>query len=179
VRTRVGYAGGTTKNPSYRAISDYSETLQVDYDPTVTSYEKLLQVFWKCHNPCAQAGTRQYMTAVFYRDEKQKRLAEETRAHEAARRGQKIVTAILPLGPFYLAEDYHQKYYLRQHAALLREFETIYPRKADFMASTAVARVNAYVAGRGTSAGLEREIAGLGLSDTGRKRLQDIVRHGR
>jgi methionine-S-sulfoxide reductase len=171
VRTRVGYTGGTTKDPTYRSIGDHSESFQVDFDPAVTSYEKLLEVFWKTPNACAVSGSRQYRSAIFWHNAAQRKLAEATRDRESARRGQKVPTAVLPLATFYLAEDYHQKYYLRLNRALLREFQAIYPREKEFLNSTAVARVNGYLGGHGSAAALEKEIQGLGLSAAGRQLL--------
>lgn len=176
VRTRVGYTGGTKKNPTYHNLGDHTESIQIDYDPAQISYEKLLEVFWQSHDPCRPAYSRQYMTAVFYHNAAQKKLAEQTRDREAAKRGKKIVTAILPLSEFYLAEDYHQKYYLRQTRELMKEYSAIYPRAQDFMNSTAAARVNGYIDGKGTAEGLAKEIDQLGLSPEGQRRLQEIFK---
>ena len=78
VRTRVGYAGGTTDNPTYYKIGDHSETIQIDYDPSVISYRQLLDVFWNGHNCTLRSPTRQYMSIVFYHNEQQRQLAEDT-----------------------------------------------------------------------------------------------------
>ena len=115
------------------------------------------------------------MSVIFYHDEEQKQLAEETRAHREALLGRTIYTEIVPASRFYQAESYHQKYYLRHEGQLLREYEAIYPGEADFLASTAVARVNGYVGGYGTPAALEEELAALGLSPAAGERLQYIV----
>lgn len=114
VRTRVGYAGGTTQGPTYRSLGDHSETIQIDYDPTEISYAELLDVFWDSHNPAYPDHSRQYMSIVFYHDEVQKRLAMETKARQEVRAGSQVFTEIVPYTEFYLAEDYHQKYRLRQ-----------------------------------------------------------------
>jgi len=175
IRTRVGYAGGTSDNPTYHRLGDHSETIQIDYDPTVISYRELLEVFWRSHDPAGQSWSRQYMTAVFYHNEDQKRLAEETRDQVARMLGQKIETRILPLTGFHRAEDYHQKYYLRGVPDLAGELLAVYPNLNDFVNSTAAARLNGYVSGCGSRAQLDREIDGLGLSDRGKERLRGIV----
>ena len=72
VRTRVGYAGGTTVNPTYRNIGDHAETIQIDFDPTVMTYEELLATFWASHNPIRLKLRRQYMSAIFYHDASQR-----------------------------------------------------------------------------------------------------------
>ena len=79
VRTRVGYSGGQRKDPTYRSIGDHSETIQIDYDPARTSYKKLLFIFWQSHDPTHHAWSRQYMSAIFYQNEEQRKLALETR----------------------------------------------------------------------------------------------------
>jgi len=128
----------------------------MDYDPAMISFEQLLDVFWDSHNAAAPAWSRQYMSIIFYHDDAQKRLAAESRDREAARTKSRIVTEILPAGTFFRAEDYHQKYGLRSERDLLREFTAIYPSERDFVDSTAVARVNGYLDGYGTSADRKR-----------------------
>jgi len=178
IHTRVGYAGGSTENPTYYSLGDHSETIQIDYDPTQISYRQILDVFWASHNPIYEPWSRQYMSIVFYHSEEQKRLAIETKESEEARLGKHILTEIVPFSEFYLAEDYHQKYYLRQEPALMAEFSAIYPATEDLIASTAVARVNGYVGGYGKLATLEKELGLLGLSEAGIKILLKIVAGG-
>lgn len=175
VRTRVGYAGGSTKNPTYARIGDHTESIQIDYDPEATSYAALLKVFWKSHSPCSLPFSRQYMSAIFVHSDDQRKAAEETLKLEEKTRGRKIHTRILDAGTFTLAEDYHQKYYLRQ-TGLDREFAAVYPNLEDFVNSTAVTRLNAYVGGHGTREELEKEIDRLGLSAAGREKLLRLVR---
>ena len=115
------------------------------------------------------------MSAIFTRTEDQKNLAIGTRSREAARRGGRIHTEILPATRFHLAEAYHQKFALRGRPELLKEYEAMYPSFEDFLASSAVTRVNGYVAGYGTCESLRGEFDGLGLSPAGKKRLEEIV----
>jgi peptide-methionine (S)-S-oxide reductase len=171
----VGYAGGTTKDPTYHSIGDHSETIQVDYEPTKISYEKLLDVFWQSNNHDSRPYSRQYMSLVLHHNEEQRQSALATKKREEARLGRKLYAEIVPLASFYLAEDYHQKYYLRGVKELAGEFVEIYPDPARFVASTAVARVNGYAARLGTLSQLEDEIKVLGLSPAGEKRLRGIV----
>jgi methionine-S-sulfoxide reductase len=171
IRTRVGYSGGHKKDPTYRSIGDHSETIQIDYDPARISYRDLLFVFWQGHDPTYKPWSRQYMSAIFYQNDEQRKLALETKAFEENQRNQKIHTEIVPFSKFYLAEDYHQKYELRQHGDLMKEFKAMYPRDIDFVNSTAAARVNGYIGGHGKSEGFEAAIENLGLSIAGRERL--------
>jgi peptide-methionine (S)-S-oxide reductase len=171
----VGYAGGTTLNPTYHRLGDHAETIEIDFDPAVISYEQLLDIFWRSHHPGQPAWSKQYRAVVFYHGDRQKTLALKTRDQAAARLHGPVATEILPAGPFTLAEGYHQKYYLRQRPDLLAEFEAIYPSPEALAGSTAAARVNGYLAGYGATAALQAELDRLGLSPGSRRKLLDIV----
>ena len=113
-----GYIGGTVKNPSYEQVSGgrtgHAEAVEVRYDPSKVSYEKLLDVFWVNHDPTVtnrqfcDSGT-QYRPAIFYVNDEQKRLAEASKA--ALETKMRVVTDILPASQFWRAEEYHQDYY--------------------------------------------------------------------
>jgi methionine-S-sulfoxide reductase len=171
----VGYAGGTKESPTYHSLGDHTETIQIDYDPSQISYNDLLNIFWRNHNPSSRAWSRQYMAAVFYHNDEQKKLAEESRGREASKRDKRIQTQILPFTAFYRAEDYHQKYRLRRERHLLQEFERIYPADGDLVDSTAAARVNGYLGGHGTAGELKTDLNRLGLSAEGGRYLLRIV----
>lgn len=122
VATVSGYTGGSTPNPTYEEVSSgrtgHIEALQVIYDPARVSYAQLLEVFWRNINPTDGGGQfvdrgSQYRSAIFYHDAEQKRLAEESLARlaDSGRFRQPLVTRIVPAGPFYPAEEYHQDYY--------------------------------------------------------------------
>lgn len=176
VRTRVGYTGGQKANPTYYSLGDHTETLQIDYDPNLISYGNLLDVFWDNHNPTRGAWSRQYMAAVFVETARQRELAEQSKAQLAARLNRQIVTEIIPAATFYWAEDYHQKYLLRQTPTLMREFQAIYPHLEDFVNSTAAARVNGYLGGYGTRETFQAELPTLGLTPAGESHLQKVAR---
>jgi peptide-methionine (S)-S-oxide reductase len=119
-----GYTGGREPSPTYEQVSDggtgHAEAVEVVYDSSKVSYERLLQLFWKNIDPLTADrqfcdGGRQYRSAIFYHDETQKRLAEASKqAIEASKRFDRpIVTEIVPAGPFYAAEEYHQDYYTK------------------------------------------------------------------
>ena len=122
ISTTSGYTGGTVENPTYHQVSDggtgHAESVEIVYDPSVVSYQKLLEVFWHNVDPLAKDQQfcdvgHQYRTAIFYHDAEQKRLAEESKAKlEASGKFQgSIQTEIVQAGTFYPAEDYHQDYY--------------------------------------------------------------------
>ncbi len=117
-----GYTGGSEPHPTYEQVSagttGHAEAVQVVYDPATIRYERLLEVFWRNIDPTtpnqqfADKGT-QYRTAIFYHSEEQRRLAEASKEQVAASGtfDKPIVTAIVPAGPFYPAEEHHQDYY--------------------------------------------------------------------
>jgi peptide-methionine (S)-S-oxide reductase len=175
VRTRVGYTGGTTAVPTYRSIGDHAETVQADFDPGTASFEELLDIFWSAHDPTRRAWSRQYMSAVFYAAEDQEREARASKERQERLRGKTIATEILPASAFYLAEDYHQKYLLQNDDILNREFRRIYPDFAEFVASTAAARVNGYLYGCGSLEELRTEMGSFGLSPRGTEHLLERV----
>lgn len=163
-RTRVGYAGGTTPDPTYRNIGDHTETFEVDFDPSAISYEDLLQLFWSIHDPSHPAPSRQYESVVFARDDEQLVRAMHSRDRMESLLRRPVITRIELLDRFYLAEDYHQKYRLRSWGSIAREFHAMYPDEADLVNSTAAARVNGYLDGHGSCLALERDADSLGLS---------------
>jgi peptide-methionine (S)-S-oxide reductase len=176
IRTRVGYAGGTKPRPSYRDLGDHSETVQIDYDPAIITYQELLHTFWSGHDPAYRGWSRQYASLIFVHSEEQRRLAEESRSQAAKERGGTIRTEIVPYTGFTLAEDYHQKHALQQFTAFQDELRKIYPVPHHYIASTAVARVNGYLGGDGSYEALLGEVDGLGLSSARKEELLRLVR---
>lgn len=176
IRTRVGYAGGETAAPTYRSIGDHSETIQIDFDPSLISYRQLLELFWNSHDPTARSWSRQYRAAVFYHDEDQQRAAFETRDRTAESLKETIRTEILPFTGFTRAEAYHQKYYLRNRRELMQEFHRFGFSEREFADSTAAARINGYLGGHGTRKQFENELPLLGLTEAGENLLRSIVR---
>ena len=120
-RTRVGYTGGHVDGPTYEMVctgsTGHAEAVRVEYDPEQVSYEQLLEVFWNKHDPTQlnrqgpDIGT-QYRSAIFYHNAAQKEAAEKSRdaLKNSARYNRPVVTEIVPAGPFYEAEEYHQRY---------------------------------------------------------------------
>ena len=163
-------------NPTYHNLGDHTETIEIDFDPTRISYEQLLEVFWRSHDPTQRPWSRQYMAAIFYHNEDQKRLALAIRERVQAKFATRISTQILPATQFYLAEAYHQKYRLRQAPDLMDEFTRIYPNNADFVNSTAAARVNGLLYGYGNAEDVDAEVDRLGLSPSASEKLRSVVK---
>ena len=121
-KVESGYMGGNLKSPTYKQIctglTGYAEVAVVYFDPAIISYEEILEVFWATHDPTTlnrqgyDSGT-QYRSAIFYHNESQKAIAEKSKAEVAPELwSDPIVTEITEASEFYIAEDYHQNYYL-------------------------------------------------------------------
>jgi peptide-methionine (S)-S-oxide reductase len=122
VKVESGYSGGSVPNPTYEAVctgkTGHAEVIQISFDSRKISYQELLEVFWKTHDPTtlnrqgADVGT-QYRSVIFYHNDEQKKLAEEykIKLEEAKIWNNPIVTEISPYKKFYKAEDYHQNYF--------------------------------------------------------------------
>lgn len=120
--TISGYTGGRTPNPTYEQVSaggtGHAEVVRVVYDPAVVSYERLVDVFWQNIDPFARNrqfcdSGDQYRSAIFYHDDEQRRIAEQTKQAHEQRFGREIATEIVPAGEFTRAEEYHQDYYTK------------------------------------------------------------------
>ena len=115
-----GYAGGHTKNPTYKEVCEgdtgHAEVTQIEFDSAVISFEKLLDVFWQAHDPTTlnrqggDVGT-QYRSVIFYENDAQRAAAEKSKAAAARKFSNPMVTEIAPLTHFYKAEGYHQDYF--------------------------------------------------------------------
>ena len=122
IETTVGYTGGKHENPTYEdvcsGLTGHAEAVEVVYDPSQTSYERLLETFWKCHDPTQlnrqgpDIGS-QYRSAIFFHNSEQETAAQTSKARLEAsgRYNRPIVTEIVPAAHFYKAEDYHQQYF--------------------------------------------------------------------
>ena len=125
----VGYMGGQVDNPSYEQVctdrTGHAEVVEVRFDPEEVSYEQLLEVFWRLHDPTQlnrqgpDVGT-QYRSAIFVNSDEQRRAAEASREQEQQNRKRPIATTIEPASSFWPAEDYHQRYLEKRGLASCR-----------------------------------------------------------
>lgn len=131
VSTAVGYMGGTRKNPTYLDVcsdrTGHAEIVQLEYDPSKVTYEELLNIFWKIHNPTTlnmqgvDVGT-QYRSVIFYHTKEQKvsAKASKDKLQKSGKYKENIVTEITPASTFYRAGEYHQRYWERRKANLCK-----------------------------------------------------------
>src|SRR5687767_9835541 len=133
VKTVVGYSGGSADDANYEKVSahrtKHREVIEVTYDPTKISYEQLLDIFWRQINPTQADGQfhdigLSYQAAIFYSNEEEKKAAEASKDKlaKSGKFSKPIVTEILPAQSFYPAEEYHQKYYLKNAADYKRYY---------------------------------------------------------
>jgi len=114
----VGYCGGKAKNPSYSDLKDHTESIEIDYDPSVLPIDDLLAAFWEAHSPTSRAYSIQYRAALFFSTPEEEALYTKSKREVEKKLGVTVHTAVTPYTNFSLAEDYHQKYYLRGKQAL-------------------------------------------------------------
>jgi peptide-methionine (S)-S-oxide reductase len=129
IKTRVGYTGGGTKNPTYEQVSSgktgHAEAIEIIFDSEKITYKELLDVFWKMHNPTSlnrqgpDIGTN-YRSAIFCLNQKQKEIAIKSKKENQKNFTNPIVTNITMAGVFYPAEEYHQKYFKKHENASCR-----------------------------------------------------------
>ena len=166
VSTRVGFSGGTLPDPSYSAIGDHVETVEVLYDPAIISYPELLRHFWRHHNSRAKPIFRQYASAVFCVKNEQIEIAQKEREAWQGQGEEKVLTAILPAAEFYPAADNHQKYYLQQDEVLLQGLP-----EENRLKTTLAAKLNAVSGRAGDRETLSRELSEFGIDEAARERL--------
>lgn len=123
--TAVGYIGGNLENPTYEQVctdnTGHAEAVQVEYDPDEISFKELVEIFWSNHNPTTlnrqgpDVGV-QYRSAIFYHNDEQKQIAENSKLEleKSGKHKSPIVTEIVSAPTFYKAEEYHQKYFKKQ-----------------------------------------------------------------
>lgn len=166
VRTRVGYAGGTSPNPTYREMGDHTETVEIGFDPARLRLETIVRLFRNSHTPANINGYkgRQYHSLLLYRDERQRETMEKALVSWREERGELAAgtegeTELAPLRAFYVAEDRHQKYYLKRYRDAVGKLRGLYPRDpGGGLDSTLAARLNGIAKGYANLRAVREEI---------------------
>lgn len=109
IQTTVGYSGGTKEGPTYTNLGDHTEGVEIVFDDAIITYDTLLNHFWEQHN-AAQRQKTQYKSIIFYHSDEQRIAAEASKREQEKKIGTHLYTEIRSAGPFYKAEEYHQKY---------------------------------------------------------------------
>ena len=145
--------------------------MEISYNPEEITYEELLEIFWRSHNPTSRPYSRQYMSLILYHDRDQRVAAQRSLGEMEKELGGSIFTEIVPVGTFTEAEAYHQKYNLQNSRLFLDELGRYYSDFSDIVDSTAAARINGYLGRYGTMEELEGEIEDFGLTDEAEREL--------
>lgn len=176
MKTRVGYAGGTTMNPTYRNMGDHTETIEIEFDHSIISYEQVLKQFWSNHYPNRdEYKGRQYISILFYHSEAQARTIQTVKVEMEKQLGETIETEIQPYQMFFQAEDRHQKYYLKRYPKALEQLNDLYPREELLLNSTFAARLNGFVKGFSNQTSLLNEIKTWNISKENSEKLTQRV----
>ncbi|GAA3713407.1 hypothetical protein GCM10022378_00310 [Salinicoccus jeotgali] len=176
LRTRTGYAGGTTPNPTYRNMGDHTEMVEVDYDPNIISYADILRHFWRNHKSDLPAYKgRQYISLLCVRGDGQAASAREVKDEMEAATGASIKTEIIQFTNFTPAETRHQKYYLKRHPGALSQIDFLIEDESELMDSTFATRLNGLVGGHVGRVELLAEISRWPLPLHARNELKSIL----
>lgn len=162
VRTRVGYSGGAEPSPDYHDLKDHCETTQIQFDPCVVTYAQLLKIFWERHD-YATPIKEQYKSAIFYNSQEQRQEAAKSVQFvkdgvlgQQRLRGKEIRTVVQPATTFYIAELYHQKYFLQCNRKLFGLLQ--YRAREDLIDDPVATSLNGYLHGSGSAGALMAEV---------------------
>ncbi len=158
-------------------MGDHTETIEIDFDPTLICFEQIMEVFWENHHPSRRRGYggRQYMSLLLYHNEIQKNEALQIKRKWEKIRGEVIPTEIKSYTQFFLAEEKHQKYYLKRYKTAYEAVRELFTTHDQFVQSTLIARLNGFVREFGTLSDLKSEIETWGLSKSDQIRILETL----
>jgi len=175
LRTRVGYAGGTSAYPAYYALGDHAEAVQIDFDPNLISYGQLLEIFWIGHDPYVEPYSPQYRSLILVHDAAQRAAAEAWLSRAARQTDRAPTTEIVALDTFTRAEAYHQKHNLWMSRSVMEDLLSGFASFQAYVDSTLVARVNGLLAGWGAPELVDVLVEQLGLAEDTAHRLREAA----
>ena len=158
----MGYSGGTKKHPTYHSLGDHTEVVRIRYDPHKIDFNTLLSIFWKNHNPSI-TYQKQYWSIIFYQNENQKSIAQESLQVLRTTSMNETHTKIIPFHKFFPAENYHQKYILQTHPWLVAAMKI--ESGEELIKSHVCTKMNGFLAGYGELDELSEAGKGLGLNE--------------
>jgi peptide-methionine (S)-S-oxide reductase len=158
LRTEVGYAGGVKTGPTYHDLGAHAEVLQVSFDPERIAYSDLLELFWNGHDPTRSSRGSQYRSILLCEGQTQFDEAVASAERKEAKLGRKVQTEVVLDKPFYPAEDYHQKWKLRQQRELFADLATQHSSEAELLNSFAATKLNAFAGGHLSRSELESSL---------------------
>lgn len=178
VRTRTGYAGGMLPDPTYRHMGDHSETVELEYDPKILTYEEILRVFWDNHNPVNINGYkgRQYQSMLLYRTPQQKNAIDRALKERRESGKDELATEVHPFTVFYSAEVKHQKYYLKRHPDAVDKLLKLYPSIQAMDQSALAARLNGLAKGFTNRSRILEEVKNWRMPEAELERIMALVK---
>lgn len=177
LRTRVGYSGGRSTNPTYKSSDQHTEVVEIDYDPTQISYEDLVEIFFAKHNETLKPYDVRVKSLIFYRNDEQKRVAERIleRIRSEAPEDEYVYTELKSFEVLYLAEDEHQNRSLKLEPSIYNEIKQMYETEENILNSILAAKLNGYIYGYGSPEGALELLEKSGLSEPSRLRLLEVI----
>lgn len=174
IRTRVGYTGGKSTMPSYDDLGNHIEVIEVDYNPAVITYEGLVKAYFEYYDATVRPYSQRVKSVVFYRTNKEKRIASNIKAQVSKQVNQALFTEIDPVDVFYLAESEHQLSYLKKETSLYGEITQIFPDEELQLLSVLASKLNGIIAGFGSEEQVLLVLKDSGLSTASMNRVKEI-----
>lgn len=176
VRTRTGYAGGTTPDPTHKNMADHTETVEVDYNPALVTYQELLEVFFQSHNPNRKPyRQREYISLILYHDEKQKEAAERKKLEKERIAGEEVKTEISPYSGFTVAKERQQKWHIKRNKEAIKRLGQLYVTADQLLDSTLAARMNGLAKGYGSLEKVKSEVKNWQIEESRRAVFLEIL----
>ncbi|ARK30486.1 Peptide methionine sulfoxide reductase MsrA [Halalkalibacter krulwichiae] len=165
------------QNPIYRQMGDHTETIEIDFDSSVLKLEELFDIFWQSHNALKVNHYRgkQYQSMILFRNDEQAQVALASKRKWEDKLNGTIQTEIAPLITFYLAEERHQKYYLKRFPKAYFELMSYFPTFCEFVDSTLVARLNGFVREYGSLQSIKMELAEWPLRQKEKGAIESMI----
>lgn len=177
LRTRVGYSGGRSTNPSYKVVDLHTEVVEIDYDPDVISYEDLIDVFFSAHNETLRPYDQRVKSLIFYRNDEEYEIAKTKldAIRQATPEEESVYTELKAFEVFYLAEPEHQNRSLKLETSLYKELKQIFETEEDMLLSILVSKLNGYIYGYGDMEGATELLDKSGLSEASKNRVIEVI----
>ena len=177
LRTRVGYSGGKSTNPSYKILDLHTEVVEIDYDPDAITYDELIDIFFESHNETLRPYDQRVKSLIFYRNDDEREIAKAKLDEVRARtpENESVYTELKAFEVFYLAEPEHQNRSLKLEVSLYKELEQMFRSEDKILLSILVSKLNGYIYGYGDMEGALEVLEISGLSEASKARVIDVI----
>jgi len=179
LRTRVGYSGGKSTNPSYKVVDFHTEVVEIDYDPEIISYGELIDIFFSSHNETLRPYDQRVKSLIFYRNDAEYDIAKQklNNIRMSTPEEESVFTELKSFEVFYLAEPEHQNRSLKLETSLYGEIEQMFGTDDKVLLSILASKLNGYIYGYGTLEGAQNLLDLSGLSDASKARVIDVIQN--